>query len=91
MIPELTKRCIDEYVELGVPPGDFVRAVLENNLLGAFGTADSYNTYFMRDIVAYVYNCIPSGCHGSREIVNQWLRMHKEFAEIRDSRKNEKI
>jgi hypothetical protein len=54
--------------------GDFLRAVLENNLSGAFGRADEYNLRTLHAIVAYVYNELPSPCHGTPEKVREWQK-----------------
>lgn len=77
-VPHVTKKTIDDYVEHGYVPGSFVTAVLENNLMQAFGCADSNNTRYMRNICAYVYNDIPAACHGSPQKVRDWLQMHAE-------------
>ena len=34
---------LEPYVEFGTPPGSFLRAVLDNDLIRAFGCADQYN------------------------------------------------
>lgn len=72
-IPLYTKQIIDDYVEHGVPPGGFVRAVLANDLMGAFKAADMNNTCSMHEIVCYVYSEIPAGCHGSHAIIDEWI------------------
>ena len=68
---------IMNYVEKGWEPGGFVRAVLENDLMGAMGKADSYNRATLFQITSYIYNDIPSSSHGSREIVEAWLNKFK--------------
>jgi hypothetical protein len=73
MIPQDTKECIDEYVKEKYPPGGFLTAVLENNLMEAFRRADQHNIEAMKDIVSYVYNSVPISAHGSPEIVKKWL------------------
>jgi hypothetical protein len=73
MIPQHTKYQIDEYVQKYVPPGDFVTAVLSNDLMEAFIRADDTNLLFMKDIVSYCYNKIPNYCWGSPGIVELWL------------------
>lgn len=81
------KKAMDLYAEIGCPTGDFLRAVLENNLMEAFGRADEGNTRDMREIVAYVYNELPASCHGSTEIVREWIeRFERERETIRNSR-----
>lgn len=71
-----TKKAIDKYVADGTPVGDFVRAVLENDLRGAVCHADEQNLRDLAEIVKHVYNNIPSGCWGSPEKVSAWLEDH---------------
>lgn len=70
---ESTLAGLKAYAEERVPTGDFLRAVLENNLMESFGRADSNNTRDMEEIVIYVYNEMPAVCHGSPEKVRLWL------------------
>ncbi|MBI4099599.1 hypothetical protein HY440_01185 [Candidatus Microgenomates bacterium] len=72
MKPE-TLEGLKRYAEQGIPTGGFLRAVLENNLMEAFGQADIENTADMAEIVGYVYNEMPMSCHGSPEKVKAWL------------------
>ena len=72
-IPENTIYTICLYVNEGIPTGSFCEAVLINDFLGAFSRADEYNTQAMRHIAALVYNDIPSNCHGSKYIYNNWI------------------
>ena len=82
-IPYYTMESIDKYVNCGVC-GDFVRAVMENNLMEALGRADSENRAAIFEICLYVHNRIPDMCHGSAEKVKAWgktklkKRMQKE-------------
>ena len=73
MIPQHTKHQIDEYVNNYMPPGDFVREVLSNNLVEAVMRADDINLHSLRDIMLYVYNDIPGFCWGSPGIVDLWI------------------
>jgi hypothetical protein len=68
---------LDRYAKEGCPTGDFLRAVLENNLMEAMGRADIYNRDCLFEICEYVYNHIPLSCHGSPEKVRAWLDMHR--------------
>jgi len=72
---QITIDGLRRYADDGIPPGGFLMAVLENNLMEAFGRADEQNTLDMVEIAAYVYNEIPSVCHGSPERVTAWLEM----------------
>jgi hypothetical protein len=67
------RRALDGWADGSHPyVGDFLRAVLENNLTEAFGRADEYNLRTLHAIVAYVYNELPSPSHGSPEKVRTW-------------------
>lgn len=66
------------YVEEHVPPGDFLYAVLTNDLRESFGRADENNQAAMFEIVAYCWNKIPVQCWGSPERVKEWLAGEKD-------------
>lgn len=68
-----TIETINNYVLKGWEPGDFVYAVLTNNLMEAFGRADEDNRHTLFAICDYVYNEVPSLAHGSPEKVAAWL------------------
>ena len=74
-IKQSTTDTLLRYVNQGIPTGDFLRAVLSNNMFEAFGRADSENYATMGDIVAYIYNELPSGCWGSPDKYKAWLKM----------------
>jgi hypothetical protein len=69
----ITKNNINNYVQQHIDPGDFLQAVLANDLREAFGRADEENRYAMFEIVKYCYNHIPRNCWGSWEVVRGWL------------------
>jgi hypothetical protein len=62
------------YVERGILPGDFLIALLSNDLLEAYRRADDNNTAAMRDWASFLHNQLPRGCHGSREAVQAWCK-----------------
>lgn len=77
---------IDNYVKEGTPPGGFVRAVLENNLMEAFHRGDKENSEALIDICMYVYNEVPASCHGSPANVSAWLdRFRDNHEKVFDS------
>lgn len=65
---------LDRYVKHGVPTGGFLKAVLSNDLLESVSRADSGNLSVLPEIVLYIHNHLPSGCHGSRERVQMWIQ-----------------
>ena len=73
LLPEHIRGGMKLYLEDHVEPGGFLRAVLENDLVGAFGKADNINRAWMFDIVTFIYNEVPASCWGSREAVEKWL------------------
>lgn len=74
-IPDHIREGIDTYWRRRLEPGSFVRAVLENDLMGACNSADPESASCLFWIVGYLYNNAPAGCHGSPEAVSKWLRM----------------
>jgi len=88
---KLSQNSIDKMTEYGIPdymqpaltrywndrlePGDFLMAVLENDLVGAFSYADHQNKEAMYAYVMWLYNCPPGRPNGwgSPEAVKKWL------------------
>lgn len=62
------------YVFEHLPPGQFLTAVLSNDLNGAIAHADDTRMAALKRIVQFVYNDLPSQCWGSKEKVDRWLR-----------------
>jgi hypothetical protein len=76
-LPEHMRQGARDYIELGAKPGDFLIAVLSNDLVDAFDRADSTNIERMRDIVVWLYNEVPSTAWGSRERVKAWIEKER--------------
>jgi hypothetical protein len=74
------KDSIDRYVKDKIPIGGFLRAVLENDLKGAIGSADLDAMDNIRHILCYCWNEIPSNCWGNKDKVKSWLESRKETA-----------
>lgn len=72
-LPEHMQVSAQRYIEHGQPPGDFLRAVLENNLAEAFGRADTENEQHMREWAQWLYMDVPHAAWGSRECVDSWV------------------
>jgi len=75
-----TKDAIDRYAKERIPTGDFLYAVLTNNLKESFILADEENSRDLKEIVSYCYSHIPTICWGSKEKVKAWLE--KEDASV---------
>lgn len=74
-IPEHTRRRIYHYIVQGRPTGDFLSAVISNDLFRAFGKADIENRHAMFDIVAYFYSHAPAECWGSPKAMTDWIAL----------------
>jgi len=71
-IPDHMVGAIERWIEHGIPPGDFLMAVLCNDLKEAVGRADDINVTLLPAYVSYFYNDAPSQCWGSPEKVLAW-------------------
>lgn len=69
MIPGLMRYLVDR-----VEPGDFLMAVLENDLRRACERADDVNRATLANYVQFLYNYAPSPAWGSKEKVRAWLQ-----------------
>jgi hypothetical protein len=72
LIPEHCRGGMRRYIEHGIYPGSFLEAVLCNDLVHAFQTADHINVAHMYDYVSFLYNEIPAQAWGSRERIDAW-------------------
>ena len=72
-VPEHDHDSLIQYVLRGRPVGDFLQAVLENNLTEAFGRADDTNRRCLFEICAWLYNEMPSNAWGSPAKYSAWI------------------
>jgi hypothetical protein len=73
-LPEHMREGAKMYVEHGRLSGGFLTAVLENNLVEAFGKADGINSISMENWVRWLYNDAPMNSWGSPEAVSEWCK-----------------
>ncbi len=72
-IPESMCGGLERYLESHVRPGQFLSAVLQNDLREAVGRADDKNVRLLHVYVAYLYNEAPAKSWGSKEAFDAWL------------------
>ena len=72
-IPAHMQEAIRRYVLQGLRPGDFLTAVITNNLREAVGRADAENLPLLKTYVQWFYNVAPGSCSGSPEIMREWM------------------
>lgn len=75
-IPERMREALLRYVLSGIRPGDFLTAVICNNLRAAVMGADDENIHLLREYLWWLYNIAPSACHGSPEKFENWVQAH---------------
>lgn len=71
-VPAGTREGLARYLMYGVPTGDFLLAVLSNDLRDAVGRADMENQRGLVYIVNFLYNVAPSAAWGSPDKVAAW-------------------
>lgn len=62
-----------EYLVRGTDPGGFICSVMSNDLVGAFGRADSTNIELLKYYAKAVYNEAPTAATGSYDKVSAWM------------------
>ena len=73
-IPEGVLSELYNYVQTRRPTGDFLYAVLTNDLLSAFAHADQDSVAGMPGLIRFIYwEVEPGYCWGSPEKVKAWL------------------
>jgi hypothetical protein len=73
LIPEHCQDGIRRYLEQGAVVGDFLTAVLSNDLKEACGRADHVNLQRLGDYVKFLFNFAPRQAWGSVENVEAWI------------------
>ena len=73
-LPDYMRDGMRRYIVQGIPPGDFMSAVLKNDLMEAFGRADDTNQRFMHNYAMFLYNDAPRGCYGSPNAFYEWCK-----------------
>ena len=75
LIPARTMYSLTRWVTVAQPPGDFLYAVLSNNLKESYNRGDDENLRALYHITCWLYNHAPGGCWGSPDKVNKWEGM----------------
>ena len=71
-IPEYMREGIFLYIQEGIEPGSFLRAVFENDLARAAKAADATNIMYFREYADMLLQ-LPLSCWGSKEKVDDWI------------------
>jgi hypothetical protein len=73
-IPAYMRPGLLRYIEHGIEPGDFLTAILSNDLFGAFAAVERDGHRRVRDYLQFLYNDAPAGCWGSAERFEAWIK-----------------
>lgn len=76
-IPAYMMDDLNRYVHEHIAPGDFLQAVICNDLCEAVTRADHINMQNLPAYAAYFYNEAPRACWGSVENMDAWLDARK--------------
>ena len=79
-IPDYMMDGVERYIEQGIEPGDFLSAIITNNLSEAVRRADDEHIKNIPAYVSYFYNKAPSPCWGSPKKMTAWMRKFKVAA-----------
>lgn len=60
------------YLQQGILPGSFLKAIICNDLREACSQADDENLFILPVYVSFFYNETPSTCWGSKEKMEAW-------------------
>lgn len=60
------------YIEQGILPGHFLRAVICNDLVEATARADIVNSYRLHDFGLFLHYYVPPAAWGSEEKMRNW-------------------
>lgn len=71
-LPRTLREGTKLYIEQGILPGSFLRAVISNNLKESFAQADHVNITRMFEIVKWFYNECPIPAWGSEKKMKDW-------------------
>lgn len=78
LIPERMQEALKRYVIDRIPPGQFLTAIITNDLRGAFAHADEENAKLVGLYVRWFHNIPPGCCSGSRNLMDVWLAKRED-------------
>lgn len=76
-IPGYMHGAIVNWIEDGLKPGDFLTAVIDNNLKEAALRADDTNINYLKDYIMWFYNHAPSDIWGFAGATEKWCERVK--------------
>ena len=80
---------VTRYIDSGIQPGDFLTAIICNDLKVAVDRADTENMGNLPAYVAYFTNHAPMNCWGSKANMTSWIKTKRAEAEFKQENENE--
>lgn len=71
-VPEHLREGIENWIERGITPGSFLRAVIRNDLMAACLRADELSYLHMRGVIRWFVQYAPNGSYGSDKVFSNW-------------------
>lgn len=78
MVPKHLRSACIAWVHEGRVPGDFLQAVIRNDLVDAVSRADRESLAGIVGLMQWFYNHAPGQCWGSRERLDTWAQAAAE-------------
>ena len=75
LVPPHLRNGMREYIQRGHVPGDFLQALIANDLNDALSRADEISMGSLGVLTTWLYNDAPGGSWGSRGILHAWSRL----------------
>ena len=76
---------LKRYMENRIETGGALKAVLENDLFGAYSRLDSAHRDALYSTVKWIYNQLPVVAYGSKERVSNWLLSGRDIGWMDDN------
>lgn len=72
LLPPHLRDGVERWVEQGITPGSFLRAVIRNDLYQAVLRADEVSLEALPNIMRWFIAHAPEGSYGSDKVFSQW-------------------
>ena len=74
ILPEHCRNGMRMYIEQGIIPGSFLKAVICNDFVKSFQYADDTNVKRLHDYAKFLYWEAPAGSWGSEKRMYNWAK-----------------
>lgn len=71
-LPDHLREGVERWIEQGITPGSFLRAVIRNDLAQAVLRADDTSLASLPSIMRWFIEWGPNGSYGSDKVFSQW-------------------